>query len=229
MMLTVDGQPGMKGWRLAAASACCLRGRAGRRAVACVFMIAALFLLAGCSEVAPSDLGTLQGAASAYADGGTNVGMSRFPTGPQSGLWAGNVETIPEKPTALPDSFYQKPQGDPVPYPDGVEMRPYDAMSFRDPQEVGRPVWVFADALEKQRLDEVVQAAVNQGRVVVVYGRRYKDLVGFVAPRAPDQSVDGFGLVRFRPIGLQSERHPLFTVRATTGVARWQKLHSCRH
>jgi hypothetical protein len=71
-------------------------------------------------------------------------------------------------------------------------------VSFKSPQEVGTPLWVFADELDKQRLDEVVEQAVNKRRVVVVYGRHYKNLVGFVAPQGPegpDEFIASFGLV----------------------------------
>jgi len=163
--------------------------------VICICMLLGTLLLLGCAEADQGASGTVIDATDAYADGGTNEGMSRFPTGPKSGLWAGNVETIPASPTALPDSFYEKPQGDPVPYPMGVELRPSYSVSFKNPQDVGTPLWVFADALDKQRLDEVVEQAVNEQRVVVVYGRHYKDLVGFVAPPGPDAYIAGFGLV----------------------------------
>ncbi len=54
-----------------------------------------------------------------------------------------------------------------------------------EPSSVPDPLWVFADELDKQRLDQVVAEAIAEGRVVVVYARRYSSLVGTVGPSNP--------------------------------------------
>lgn len=168
----------------------------GCRLLGALLLLVVILLLAGCAEALPSGGGTTPGASNDdYAEGGINEGASRLPTGPQSGLWAGNVETIPGRPVALPDSFYQKPTGDPVPYPDDLPLSTTDTVTFKDPKEVGSVLWVFADGIDKTSLDQTVEAAVKEGRVVVVYGRHYRDLVGFVAPRPPLDPWNNTGLV----------------------------------
>ncbi len=52
------------------------------RVMVCVLMVLGSVLFDGCTESIPSDTRTEMGA---YADGRANEGVSRFPTGPQSG------------------------------------------------------------------------------------------------------------------------------------------------
>ncbi len=148
-----------------------------------IAILAALFG-SGCTAADQSVTATDEPAIT-YAEGGVNEGFAEtFASGPKSGFWAGNVETVPERPAALPESFYQKPSQPPKGYPDEVYWGA-GRIRLRAPSSVPDPLWVFADELDKQRLDEIVAEAIAEGRVVVVYARRYFSLVGTVGPPNP--------------------------------------------
>jgi hypothetical protein len=149
-------------------------------------LLLAVLLPVGCSR---DDSGSRP--AGEYAAEG---GLGNYPgllLGHELGLWAETVETIPDDPAALPPSFWEEPEGTVASYPAGFA----NVVSFRSLAEVEKPLWLFAEHLEKQRLDELVKQAVDEGRVVVVYARRWEDLVGYAAPPASQGPHAAYGWV----------------------------------
>ncbi len=67
------------------------------------------------------------------------------------GLWAGNVETLPERPKSLPPEFWEEPQG-------SAET------------EGDQPLWIFANELTADELEAGIERTEQEERVAVVYG-----------------------------------------------------------
>ncbi len=84
------------------------------------------------------------------------------------GLWAGNVETLPEHPAGLPPEFWREPQN-PFSVPEDVEL----------PWAEWKPLWVFGNELSA---DEVLAAFRSHGetRPFIVFEppQELLDLVG---------------------------------------------------
>jgi hypothetical protein len=81
------------------------------------------------------------------------------------GLWAGNVETIPERPTQLPQLFFtEAPATADVPL--DYQGRPL----YVDPATIKKPLWVFADQVDLLSISDQIHAAQRAGRPIVVLG-----------------------------------------------------------
>lgn len=74
------------------------------------------------------------------------------------GLWAGVVETIPERPASLSASFYEVPSTSTTVHTD----------AYMDIGEIEKPLWVFADEVDLADCVDEIHQALGEGRPVVV-------------------------------------------------------------
>ena len=82
------------------------------------------------------------------------------------GFWAGNVETIPAKPSDLPDFFFSGPT--PI-GPIGRELK--------DPSTIKKPLWIFGDEVRVSDYKTEIRQAMKDGRPILFYATNIGDAV----------------------------------------------------
>jgi len=98
---------------------------------------------------------------------GSDVPNIVWPQGQDWGLWAGNVEVLPESTMHLPPEFYTGP-ATPATAPDLPQYLRDAGMSFKPPSEIEKPLWVFADEVDIDQVADEISAAREAGRPVLV-------------------------------------------------------------
>ena len=81
------------------------------------------------------------------------------------GLWAGNVEVVPARPTEFPARFFEKAPA--------TRRMPIDSQGravVMDPTKMKKPFWVFADQVSLQSVADKIHAAMTAGRPIVIVG-----------------------------------------------------------
>jgi hypothetical protein len=81
------------------------------------------------------------------------------------GLWAGNVEVVPARPTELPARFFEK-----APATRRVPLDSQGRATVMDPTKMKKPLWVFADQVSLQSATGKIHAAMSAERPIVIVG-----------------------------------------------------------